>query len=122
MTLTQTGLRVVAGTILVGIVLAGCGGRLAARGADAVDSDAGPVAATASPSDAIAAGHASAEPSPLAEPSASATPAASAAPKSTPTSTPVPTPDLDALDQLINQLDAALAADATSTTDEGSPQ
>ena len=120
MTFTQAGLRVVAATILVGIVLAGCGGRLGARGADAADSGAGPVAATASPSGATDGGHGPAEPPASAEPSASAPPASTPKPTSKPT--PVPTPDLDALDQLINQLDAALAADATATTDEGSPE
>jgi hypothetical protein len=130
MTLTQTGLRVVAATILVGIVLAGCGGRFGARGADGADSgadlNADAVTATARPSLDADTHYPSAEPSASASPPASAAPATSAAPKPTPKPTlkptPVPTPDLDALDALINQLDAALAADATATTDEGSPE
>jgi len=126
MTLTQTGLRVVAATILVGIVLAGCGGRFGARGADGADSgadlNADAVTATARPSLDADTHYPSAEPSASASPPASAAPATSATPKPIPKPTPVPTPDLDALDALINRLDAALAADATATTDEGSPE
>jgi hypothetical protein len=58
------------------------------------------------------------------------TPASSAAPspKSTPkptarsTPAPAPTPDLALLEQLLGQLDAALAADETASQDEGSPE
>ncbi len=38
------------------------------------------------------------------------------------TGTPVPTPDLASIEALLSGIDADLTADATATTDEGSPQ
>jgi len=130
MTITKPGICLATAALIAAVVIAGCGGRFGARGAEAgpADTDAGVVAVGPSPSAAPATTPgttdqpASAEPSSSATPPASAAPATSATPTPTAKPTPVPTPNLDALDALINQLDAALAADATATTDEGSPE
>lgn len=50
-----------------------------------------------------------------------ATPVASPATQPA-TGTPVPTPDLTSIETLLAGIDADLKADATATTDEGSPQ
>lgn len=43
-------------------------------------------------------------------------------PATAPTGTPVPTPDLTSIEALLAGIGADLNADATATTDEGSPQ
>lgn len=56
-------------------------------------------------------------------PSGSSDVSPDATPVASPTTgTPVPTPDLTSIEALLAGIDADLKADATATTDEGSPQ
>ena len=133
------GVFAVAGTVLlVAVVTAGCGRRglpAAASGGD--EAVASPVAAATS----VPTGPAPTEPVPTepaptgttdaAEPGAASPPAAAAPaaaapappnPGAQPTPAPLATPDLDSIERLLADLDAALGADATAATDEGSPK
>ncbi len=108
-----TGLLVAA--VVVAVVATGCGRRGAAA-AGTPTQDPGAPAATV--------GIGQADPSGLATPSpAPSTPAPSALAAATPppaTPAPLATPDLSSINQLLADLDAALGADATADTDEGS--
>ncbi|TAJ99657.1 MAG: hypothetical protein EPO36_11410 [Chloroflexota bacterium] len=114
----------VAGTVLLlALVTAGCGRRDSVAGADGVaaDSTAGATATAKAPPTATA---------PIETTDASQTPDTSQPPAPTgtagagakPTAAPFATPDLTAIEQLLADLDAALGADATADTDEGSPR
>ena len=122
------GVFAVAGTVLLLTVgTAGCGRRglpaAVAGGDEAVSSPV--AAATSVPTEPVPT-----EPVPTgttdpAEPGAASPPAAATAPPNPgtqPTPTPLATPDLDSIERLLADLDAALGADATAATDEGSPK
>jgi hypothetical protein len=133
------GVFAVAGTVLlVAVVTAGCGRRglptAVAGGDEAVVS---PVAAATSvptervptepvPTEPVPTGTTDAAEPGAASPPAAATPAAAATappnPGTQPTPAPLATPDLDSIERLLADLDAALGADATAATAEGSPK
>jgi outer membrane biosynthesis protein TonB len=114
--------------LVAGIALGACGGRLQAGArADAADPTPAPPAAETSPGPTTAASGApplapSDEAPPTPSPAAATKPSPRPTPKPTAAPTPVPAPDLTQLEQLIDQLDDALAADGAATEDEGSPQ
>jgi hypothetical protein len=124
----------VAGTVLLlAVVTAGCGRRgLPATVAGGDEAVASPVAAATSvPTELLPTEPVPTEPVPTgttdaAEPGAASPPAAAATappnPGTQPTSAPLATPDLDSIERLLADLDAALGADATAATDEGSPK
>jgi hypothetical protein len=129
----------VAGTVLLlAVVTAGCGRRgLPATVAGGDEAVASPVAAATSvpteplPTEPVPTEPVPTEPVPTgttdaAEPGAASPPAAAATappnPGTQPTSAPLATPDLDSIERLLADLDAALGADATAATDEGSPK
>jgi hypothetical protein len=125
-------LAVVATVMLLAVVTAGCGRRgLPAAVAGGDEAVAGPVAAATSvPTEPVPTEPVPTEPVPTgttdpAEPGAASPPAAATAPPdpgTQPTPVPLATPDLDSIERLLADLDAALGADATAATDEGSPK
>jgi hypothetical protein len=112
--------------VLLALVTAGCGRRglpaAAGGGAWAAAATAGP--ATAGPATATESPAAAAPESPDPEPTVAATAAPTQPPAASPrpTAAPLATPDLAAIEDLLSELDAALGADATADTDEGSPK
>jgi hypothetical protein len=112
----------VAGTVvLLALVLAGCGRRLLpAGGQAAAGAEGGPGASSIAATPAATSG--ASEPS--ASVAASEPPTASDAPIASPqpSRAPLATPNLSQIQALLDDLDAALGADATADTDEGSPQ
>jgi hypothetical protein len=135
------GVFAVAGTVLlVAVVTAGCGRRgLPAAVAGEDEAVASPVAAATSvptepvPTEPVPTGTTdAAEPGAASPPAAAAHAAAATAPAAAapappnpgaqPTPAPLATPDLDSIERLLADLDAALGADATAATDEGSPK
>jgi hypothetical protein len=104
---------VLVGTAVFALVIAtGCGQRDARADGAAANgpaSSAGPGAALVEPT---------ASPSPAAT-TATEVPAPQATPP-TPTGAPFVAPDLTAIERLLDDLDAALGADATADSDEGS--
>jgi hypothetical protein len=94
--------------LLLALTTAGCGRRAQLDDPGALPTST-PVVATAPPTDAPASTAEAASPP-------------TQSPADAPAATPVPTPNLDAIQALINDIDADLGADATATTDEGSPQ
>ena len=113
-------LAVVGGALLLAIVLAGCGRRVDGSGAAAtvpspaaaapagtvLDPQVTPVSVVSEPTDPVA--------TEATGSTAGPTPAPQTAPE------PLVTPDLTAIEQLLDDLDAAIGADATADTDEGS--
>ena len=130
------GVFAVAGTVLlVAVVTAGCGRRgLPAAVAGGDEAVASPVAAATSvPTEPVPTGTTDAaepgaeSPPGVASPPGAASPPAAAAtappnPGTQPTPAPLATPDLDSIERLLADLDAALGADATAATAEGSPK
>jgi hypothetical protein len=110
--------------LLIALATAGCGrpGRVGdGTAAPATPAASIPIAAQASPDAASTQAEAPSDPTPPA--STDPTPPASTDP--TPpaaTVTPVPTPDLAGIQDLLDQLGRDLDADASATTSEGSPQ
>jgi hypothetical protein len=121
------GALAVTGTVLLLVVVtAGCGRRglpaapgdgAGAAAATAGPATAGPATATESPAAAVPE-----SPDPEPTPAASLAPTQPAAASSQPAAAPLATPDLAAIDDLLEELDAALGADATADTDEGRPR
>jgi len=113
---------VAATLVLLVVVTAGCGRRGLPAGSAAEDP-VGQAAATVDPTAAVSGTFGPAvtidetEPSAGTEPPAATTPSV-ASPQ--PTAAPLVMPDLGAIDQLLADLDAALGADATADTEEGS--
>lgn len=122
-------LAVTGALVLLATVVAGCGRR------DLVADQAAGVAASppaasvgpalpsvgSNPSGGPTASTESDAPEPSATAEQTATPASAATPAPAATqSVPLATPDLTAIQQLLDDLDAALGADATADTDEGS--
>ncbi len=111
---------IVATIVIVALVTGACGRRVEESNSDAIDvaSSEGPgvtVASTAPP--ALVASPASSQspnPGDSPDPSASPSPSSSVA--------PLVAPDLTAIQQLLDDIDAALGADSSATNDEGSPQ
>jgi hypothetical protein len=134
------GVFAVAGTVLlVAVVTAGCGRRgLPAAVAGGDEAVASPVAAATSvPTERVPTEPVPTEPVPTrttdaAEPGAESPPGAASPPAAAatappnpgtqPTPAPLATPDLDSIERLLADLDAALGADATAATAEGSPK
>ncbi|MBF8289739.1 MAG: hypothetical protein HW391_707 [Chloroflexi bacterium] len=120
-------LAVTGALALLTLVTAGCGRRdLAADGLVASAPPAGVVASasTTGVSDpgtgqTVPAWTSAPAPSATAEQTGTPASAATQAPAAT-QSAPLATPDLTAIEQLLDDLDAALGADATADTDEGS--
>jgi hypothetical protein len=110
----------VSGTVLLLVIAtAGCGRRADPAGADAATSGTGAPAPTAialETSAPVTAEPDATTPGPTAEPGPTEVPAATPQP----TAAPLATPDLTAIQHLLDDLDAALGADATADTDEGS--
>jgi hypothetical protein len=121
-------LAVAATVVLLATVTAGCGRRGLAAGAGpdaAGDGGAGPASAATQPTVGATAPGVTG-PTPSADP---AGPPAATEPTSTtdepapsphPTPAPLVAPDLTAIERLLADLDAALGADATADTEEGS--
>ncbi len=108
----------VAGVVLLLVLTtAACGRRDLPTnvGAVAAPADATENAATSAPTSVQPE---TAAPAPTATPGTSPGPTVLATPG--PTLAPLATPDLTAIQQLLDDLDAALGADATADTDEGS--
>ena len=100
--------------LLAAVVTTGCG-----RRGLPVDS----VSVATSPGPALVAASAALEtisPNPTPNPTRDPTPTISPAASDTPVAAPLATPDLTAIESLLADLDAALGADATADTDEGS--
>ena len=130
--LRSRGVLAVIGTVLLlTLVTTGCGRRGLSTLAGADDPATGQAAASpasvsveptqpAEPAEPAASGTVAATPS-LA---ATQPPAASQPPNpgTQPTPAPLATPDLDSIERLLADLDAALGADATAATAEGSPK
>ncbi len=112
----------IAGTVgLLVIILAGCGRRLLpAGGQTGAGGDGGPAASSIAATPAATPG----APEPSASAAAPEPPTASDAPLASPRpiEAPLATPNLSQIQALLDELDAALGADATADTDEGSPQ
>lgn len=110
--------------LLVALVSAGCGRRLASAAGGTVPASVPTIAAPAtagpssapqsSPTQPAVASPATSSPVPSATPVASLTSATQA--------TPVPTPDLAGIQELVDQLGRDLQADASASTSEGSPR
>ncbi|MES2209988.1 MAG: hypothetical protein V4515_07350 [Chloroflexota bacterium] len=116
-------LAVVATVLILTFVAVGCGRRV--DGVDLVGTNSGSPqapAATLSPT-ASPAAEASTEPAEASSgPSASPDPGSYAGSSPTASAVPLVAPDLTAIQQLIDDIDAALGADATADNDEGSSQ
>ena len=113
---------VAATLVLLVVVTAGCGWRGLPAGS-AVDGAAGQAAATAEPTAAVTETTGPAPTTDATEPPAGTEPPAATTPSVAspqPTAAPLVMPDLGAIDQLLADLDAALGADATADTEEGS--
>ncbi len=110
-------LAVAGAVLLLAIVTTGCG-----RRAEPADAAAGSPSAEMPASTAVAVRTNPTESvgpeSPVPGPADGAGPTEAPAPQ--PTHAPLATPDLIAIEQLLVELDAALGADATADTDEGS--
>lgn len=112
-------IAVCATLLILAVVTAGCGRRGLPAEAGVDDAAATQAAATTGPTirPTIAA---SVSPPSAAATSQPVTSVPVASPQ--PTAPPLVMPDLTAVDDLLNDLDAALGADATADTDEGSPR
>jgi hypothetical protein len=122
--LSRRALAVTGTVLLLALATTGCGRRGIEPGAAAATATAGTPAATVGAPGPDATG----DPGETAGPDATGDPGASAEPGSNqvtaatpkPSAAPLATPDLTAIQQLLDDLDAALGADATADTDEGS--
>jgi len=119
--LSRRAALVMLAVVVVAPVVTGCGHRGLAVGAAGDAAGTGgsvPAATLATPSPRPTAGPAVPASAGPATPSTgpAETPAALASPA------PAVTPDLGSIQSLLDHLDAALGADATADTDEGSPQ
>ena len=107
-------LAVIVTVLVFALVTAGCGRRgLPAAGLDGVAATE--VAATTGPTTWPTTEASMPQPS-----DAATAPPITSAPVASPA--PLATPDLAAIEDLLKELDAALGADATADTDEGSPR
>jgi hypothetical protein len=114
-------LAIIGLAIALAIATAGCG-RLGRAGTGGESGSAAPAAVATTTPEPSRSPAATTSPDPSAVPTAQPTTASSAAPSVPPSAPPasLETPDLTAIQQLLNELDAALGADATADTDEGS--
>lgn len=115
----RAGAVAIVAVLLLAVVIAGCGrGRLA--GGDGAAAPHETLAATLDDPPVVV------EPTPTAGTITTPTPPRPEPPGPAPTTAPTPAPlvapDLTSIQQLLDDLDAALGADATADTDEGSPK
>jgi len=129
-------LAVAVTVLLLALVTAGCGRRGLPAAAGVGDPAASAAASGFAASPTTAAAVEPTQPAEPAEPAASGTVAATPSLAATqppaagqppaqgaePTAAPLQAPDLADIERLLADLDAALGADATADTDEGSPQ